>query len=456
MIASTPTRSRAASRPRLLQACVDAFRQPDLRNKLLFTFALLAVFRFVASVPIPNINGPALKYIFSNSNSAAILGFLNVFSGGALKNFSVAAMGVYPYITASIIMQLLTPMIPRLQALSKEGEQGQNQIQLYTHYLTVPLAAFQAYAQIQIIRNTTTPFGPALTHIGITNGNLLPTIAIITSMVAGTLFLVWLGELITDRGIGNGVSLIIFAGIVAGLPGLLASAGISGSTAGISRLILLVLIVVGLILAIVYFQEAERRVPVQYAKSVFRGGRMYRQSGQSFIPLKVNAAGMIPLLFAFSIMIFPGFVANYFRNSASGAIRSIASSLQTAFDPRGGVYEIFVFILVVGFTFFYTMVIFQQQNLSENLQKQGGFIPGIRPGRPTQEYVTRVVTRITWAGAIFLGAVSVVPYVATRFTGATQFTISATALLIVVGVVVDTMKQLEAQLLMRNYEGFIR
>jgi preprotein translocase subunit SecY len=455
MIATTPkTRS---NRPRLLQACVDAFRQPDVRQKLLLTFALLAVFRFVAAVPIPNVNPQALKYVFSASSSASVLGFLNVFSGNALKQMSIAAMGVYPYITAQIVMQLLTPMVPRLQALSKEGEAGRNQIERYSHYLTVPLAFFQGYAQLQIIHGIVAPNGAsAISNIGFTGGNLLPTLAILCSMTAGTLFLVWIGELITDHGIGNGVSLIIFAGIVAGLPSLLGSVGISGSAIGISRLVLLVLIVLGLILAIVYFTEAERRVPVQYAKSVFRGGRMYRQSGQSYIPLKVNAAGMIPLIFAFSIMIFPSFVANYFRNSASGGIRSIAAWVQTAFDPRGGVYEIFVFLLVIAFTFFYTMVVFQQQNLAENLQKQGGFIPGIRPGRPTQEYVTRVVTRITWAGALFLGFVTVVPYFATRFTGGVQFTISAAALLIVVGVVIDTMKQLEAQLLMRNYEGFIR
>jgi preprotein translocase subunit SecY len=456
MIPQTQQRNRGASRPRLLQACVDAFRQPDLRDKLLFTFALLAVFRFVAAVPIPNVNSSALKYIFESSSSASVLGFLNVFSGGALKQMSVAAMGVYPYITASIIMQLLTPMIPSLQALNKEGEQGRNQVQLYTHYLTVPLAIFQGYAQLQIVHNTTTPSGPAIGNIGLTGSSLLPTLAALASMVAGTLFLVWLGELITDRGIGNGISLIIFTGIIAGLPSLLGNVGINGSGVGISRLVILIAVVLILVLSIVYFQEAERRVPVQYAKSVFRSGRMYRQSGQSFIPLKVNAAGMIPLLFAYSIGIFPGFLANFFRNSASGTVRDVAAGMQTAVDPRGGLYQIFVFVLVMGFTFFYTMVIFQQQNLAENLQKQGGFIPGIRPGRPTAEYVTRVVTRITWAGAVFLGIVAVVPYFATRFTGNTQFTISATAFLIVVGVVIDTMKQLEAQLLMRNYEGFIR
>src|SRR5487761_933063 len=209
MIPQTQPRAKS-TRPRLLQACVDAFRQPDLRQKLLFTFALLAVFRLVAAVPIPNVNRAALQYIFSSSSSAAVLGFLNVFSGGALKSLSVAAMGVYPYITASIIMQLITPMVPRLQALSKEGEQGRNQIQLYTHYLTVPLAFFQAYAQLQIIHNTTTPSGPAIAAVGFTGASALPTVAMLASMVAGSLFLVWLGELITDHGIGNGVSLIIF------------------------------------------------------------------------------------------------------------------------------------------------------------------------------------------------------------------------------------------------------
>jgi preprotein translocase subunit SecY len=452
MVPRTQQRQRS-TRPRLLQACIDAFRQPDLRDKLLFTFALLAIFRFVAAVPIPNVNAQVLDYIFKSSNSATVLGFINVFSGGALKTMSIAALGVYPYITSSIIMQLMTPIVPRLQALNKEGEQGRNQIQLYTHYLTVPLAIFQGVAQIKIIESQQ---AGAITHFGLGRADLLPTLAMLASLVAGTLFLIWLGELITDRGIGNGISLIIFAGIIAGFPSLLGTVGISGSGAGISRLVVLVLVVLVLLLGIVYFQEAERRVPVQYAKSVFRSGRMYRQSGQSFIPLKVNAAGMIPLLFAYSIGIFPGFVANYFQSSASAAVRSAAHWLNTAVDPRGALYNIFVFILVMGFTFFYTMVIFQQQNLAENLQKQGGFIPGIRPGRPTQEYVTRVVTRITWAGAVFLGVVAVMPFFATRFIGNAQLQISATAFLIVVGVVIDTMKQLEAQLLMRNYEGFIR
>ena len=452
MIPRTQPRARS-TRPRLLQACIDAFRQPDLRDKILYTLALLAIFRLVAAVPTPNVNRQALDQVFQSTGTGAVLGFINVFSGGALRNFSVAAMGVYPYITASIIVQLMTPIVPKLTALNKEGEQGRNQIQLYTHYLTVPLCLFQGIAQVKIM-NQTVP--GAVGRFGLAPGDLLPTIAMLASLVAGTLFLIWLGELITDHGIGNGISLIIFAGIIAGLPTTPSTAGLSVTGVGISRLLILIGVVVLLLLAIVYFQEAERRVPVQYAKSVFRSGRMYRQSGQSFIPLKVNAAGMIPLLFAFSIVIFPGFIANYFQGSASSAVRTAAHWLNTAVDPRGALYNVLVFILVMGFTFFYTMVIFQQQNLAENLQKQGGFIPGIRPGRPTHEYVTRVVTRITWAGAVFLGVVSVVPWIATRFTGNTSFQISATAFLIVVGVVIDTMKQLEAQLLMRNYEGFIR
>jgi preprotein translocase subunit SecY len=381
-----------------------------------------------------------------------VLGFLNVFSGNALRKLSVAALGVYPYITASIVMQILVPIIPRLQALSKEGEQGRNRIQLYTHWLAVPLCLLQGYAQLTILTNTSPP---VLRNFGFSStDNILPTIATLGSVVAGTLFLVWIGELITERGIGNGISVIIFGGIVAGIPSLAGNSVFSAS--GIAAVMLLGVIFFILIVAIVIFNEATRRVPVQYSRSVFRGGRMYRQSGQTYIPLKVNSAGMIPLLFAFSLMILPSFIANYFQSSGTGWIRSFASDLRVWFQPNGLIYQIAVFFMVIAFTFFYTIIVFQQQNVAENLQKQGGFIPGIRPGRPTSEYINRVLFRITWAGALFLGIVSVIPYVATRLTGVQALTISATGLLIVVGVVIDTMKQLEAQLLMRNYEGFIR
>jgi len=450
-VAQPPTASQG-NRPRLLQACIDAFRQPDVREKLLFTFAMLVVFRAIAHVPLPNVNQAALTDAF---NGNAVLGFLNVFSGNTLRRLSVATTGVYPYITASIVMQILVPVVPRLQALSKEGERGQNQIQLYTHWLTVPLCLFQAYAQLSLLTRTSTAAGPVLRDFGLFSASsFVPTVATLASVLAGTLFSIWIGELITEKGIGNGISILIFGGIVAGIPSLAGNNVFSAS--GVAAIMLLAVMTFILIICIVIFNEATRRVPVQYSRSVFRGGRMYRQSGQTYIPLKVNSAGMIPLLFAFSLMILPSFIAQYFATSATGWVRDVAHWMQTAFQPNGVVYQVAVFFLVMVFTFFYTIIVFQQQNVAENLQKQGGFIPGIRPGRPTSEYINRVLFRITWAGALFLGVVSIVPYIATRLTGVQALTISATGFLIVVGVVIDTMKQLEAQLLMRNYEGFIR
>ncbi len=443
MIAS---RAQQTQRPRLLQALVDAFQQPDLRRKLLFTFAMLVVFRFVAHVPIPGINPDLLKKAFENN---AILGFLNLFSGGALRNLSVAALGVYPYITASIIIQVMIPIVPSLQALSKEGEQGRNKIQMYTHWLTVPLAVVQGYSQLIVLQRS-----GAITGVGLTGSEALPTLAGVISMAAGTMFLVWVGELITENGIGNGVSIIIFSGIVASLPSMLPS--IANSSAGLAGIGLMVLLVIGLLASIVFVQEAQRRVPVQYARSLFRGGRMYRQSGATHVPLRVNSAGMIPLIFAYSLVIFPSAAAQAFQGSSTSWVANTADFIVNVFTPEGGPYYLMVFLLVVIFTFFYTLVIFQQQNLAENLQKQGGFIPGIRPGRPTQEYIMRVLVRITWAGGIFLGLVAVVPFFVTRFTDVQSLTISSAGLIIVVGVVLDTMRQLEAQLLMRDYGGFIR
>jgi preprotein translocase subunit SecY len=437
-----------SNRPRLLQAGIDAFSQPDVRGKIMFTVAMLLIFRFVAHVPVPGVDRERLQATF---DSNAILGFMNIFSGGALENLSVAALGVYPYITATIVMQLAVPLIPRLQALQQEGESGRQRIQLYQHWITVPLAAVQGYAQLLLIQQL-----GGIGNIGFSGGNALPTVATIVSLIAGTMFLVWLGELITERGVGNGISLIIFGGIVAGLPGLIGRGVLTGTGAALGGILLLVAVAVAVVALIVYFQEAQRRIPVQYARSSIKGGRMYRQQGQSHIPLRVNSAGMIPLIFAFSIMIFPPVVAQFVAETADvGWIRNIAQFVQTALTPSGGVYWILVFAMVVGFAFFYTMVMFQQQNLAENLQRQGGFIPGIRPGRPTQEYITRVLIRITWGGAIFLGFIAVLPFLATRLTNVQALQISATGLLIVVGVVIDTMRQLEAQMMMRNYEGFI-
>jgi len=424
---------------------LDAFSLPDLRRRILLTVGILIIFRFVAHVPLPGVDREALQLLFERN---AMLGMLDMFSGGAMRNFSIAAMGVFPYITSSIIMMLLVPVIPQLQAISREGEAGRRKINLITHWLTVPLAAIQGYGQLILLQRE-----------GVVGTSaLLPTVAIVISLIAGTLFCVWLGELITEYGIGNGISMIIFAGIVAGLPqmigrGFLARENFSG-------LAMYTFIAIATIAIIVIFTEAHRRIPVQYARSVFRGGRMLRQSGSSHIPLRVNTAGMIPLIFAMSVVIFPSIVASYFANP-TGAEPNLANHIMNLFNPMAALplglfYWGFFFLLVIGFAFFWTIIVFQQQDLPGTLQRQGGFIPGIRPGRQTNDYLNNVIKRITWGGALFLAAVALMPFMAREVTNVQVIQLSSMGLLIMVGVALDTMKQLEAQLVMRRYEGFIK
>jgi preprotein translocase subunit SecY len=431
--------------------------------KLLFTFAMLVVFRFVAHVPVPAADSGALDAMASGeAQLPALLGMLDIFSGGALRTVGIAMMGVYPYITASIIMQLLIPVIPRLQALQREGEVGRKKLNQYTHYLMVPLALMQGYGQLELLSRTTVEVNgvatPLVGDIGLSGDQLLPTAAMLLSMVAGTVFLVWLGERITEKGIGNGISIIIFGGIVSVLPQNIYR---SQEFAGTLGLILLVLLMLGIAFFIVYVTEAVRRIPVQYSRSMFRGGRMYKQTGGTHIPLKVASAGMIPLIFAYAFLMFPATIASYFENSSNSWVSGGADFVTTMFSPGGWIYWALLFLLVVGFTFFYTLVLFQQQNLAETLQRQGGFVPGIRPGRPTGEYLNKVIVRITWGGAFFLGFVAVAPLLSRALVGGgdqntTLFLISSAGLLIVVGVVLDTMRQIEGQLLMRQYEGFIK
>ena len=430
--------------PRLLQAAIDAFSIPDLRAKILFTLAMLTLYRFIAHISIPGIDPDRVSDLVQNNQ---LLGFLDLFSGGAFRRMSIVALGVFPYITASIVIQLLTPVVPSLQNLSREGEAGRAKINRMVHWLTVPIALAQGYGQLLLLQQSN------ILAVGFTGAELLPTVAALTSIVAGTLFLVWLGELITERGIGNGISLIIFAGIVAGFPGLLSQGFVNrDDLLGVGFFALIGILIIALI---VMFNEAHRRIPVQYGRSIFRGGRMYRQSGATYLPLRINSAGMIPLIFAFSIVILPGTIATYLATS-SGWVGEVAIFFADLLVPSKPLYWIMVFILVVIFTFFYTLVVFNQQNLAENLQRNGGFVLGIRPGKPTQEYLNRVIIRITMGGAIFLGFIAVVPYLASLITDVQAIALSSTALLIMVGVGLDTMRQLEAQLMMRNYEGFLK
>jgi preprotein translocase subunit SecY len=422
---------------------LDAFSLPDLRRRILITIGILVIFRFIAHVPLPGVDQSALQSLFERN---ALLGMLDMFSGGAMRRLSVAAMGVYPYITASIIMMLLVPVIPRLNALSREGESGRNKINLITHWMVVPLASVQGYGQLVFLQregvlSSTTP---------------LPMVSMVLSMVAGTIFLVWLGELITEYGIGNGISIIIFGGIVAQLPEMIGQGFLARENfLGLSAYVIIAVIT---IMIIVIFTEAHRRIPVQYAKSVFRSGRMYRQSGTTHIPLRVNAAGMIPLIFAMSIVLFPGIVASYFSNPVEPNFANWVMGLfnPNAALPLGLFYWGLYFVMAVAFAFFYTMVIYQQQDLPGVLQRQGGFIPGIRPGKNTQSYLNGVINRITWGGALFLACIAVMPFAARQITDVQVIQLSSLGLLIMVGVVLDTMKQLEAQLVMRRYEGFIR
>jgi len=428
----------------MLQAMINAFRLPDLRRRLLVTLIILVIFRLFVAVPIPGVNQEKLADLFKGNQ---FLSLLDLFAGGAMSRLSIAMMGVYPYITSTIIIQLLTPIIPKFEEWSKEGEAGRRRLNQIMHWLTVPLAMLQGFAQISAYANQ-----GIITNWGFdTLASSLSTIAILVTVTTGTIVAVWLGELISEAGIGNGVSIIILANIVARLPSQIGSTLILGQNwLGIIVFFAIAIVTVA---AIVLVQEGERRIPVNYARRV-RGRRVY--GGQStHVPVKVLSAGMIPLIFALSILAFPTIIGSYMQYG-EGWVGDVGRTLMSAFDQSSIIYWASYFFMTIGFTYFYTMVIFEQQNLAENLQKQGGFIPGIRPGRPTQDYLTRILNRVTLFGAIFLGTVAVLPYFARLITGVQTMSLESTSVLIVVGVVLDTMRQLEAQLLMRHYEGFIK
>jgi preprotein translocase subunit SecY len=428
----------------MLEAVRNAMRLPDLRNKILFTLGILVIYRLAAHIPVPGVDPAALSQVFTTNQ---LLGFLDLFSGGALSNFSVVAMGVYPFITAQIIMQLAIGIIPQLEQMVKEGgDAGRARINQITHLLAIPLAALQGFGQAIVLTQSNPP---VLTSFGFQEYPL-ETFAIIFTLTAGTVFAVWLGELITEQGIGSGVSIIIFGGIVAQVPSRIGQLIASNPIALLVFLVVTVVTIVG----IIFINEGVRRVPVMYAKRV-RGNKVV--GGQStFIPLKVNSSGMIPLIFAVSILIFPSVIANYFTGSGIEWVQSLALAVVNAFNQNSPIYWLIYFLMVIGFTYFYTDVIFRQQNLPEVLQNQGGAIPGIRPGKNTENYLNGVLQRITLVGAVFLGVVAIIPFLVRDVTETTSLIITSTGLLIVVGVVLDTMKQLQAQLVMRHYEGFIK
>ncbi|MBI5404921.1 MAG: preprotein translocase subunit SecY [Candidatus Kerfeldbacteria bacterium] len=424
----------------MLEKLGQIWRVRDLRKKVLFVFAMLVVFRVVAHIPVPGVDPDALKNFFGSNQ---LLGLLNVFSGGGLENFSVVMLGVGPYITASIIFQLLTMIIPALERLQKEGEQGYQKINQWTRLLAVPLAVLQAFSTITLLRQQGQGIIPSMSTF-----EFVTAVVVITG---GTMFLMWIGELITEQKIGNGISLLIFAGIVASIPtSLQQTIAVFDST----KIFTYALIgVVGLITiaAIVFITEAQRNIPVSYARRI-RGNQAFG-GVDTHLPLRVNQAGVIPIIFAVSLVVFPPLVAQFFSNSAIGWLATAARQTIVLFQNQI-FYAAIYFFLVVAFTYFYTTVVFHPQQIAENLQKQGGFIPGIRPGQNTAEYLRYVSNRIMLAGALFLGAVAVLPNILQSATNLSTLVVGGTSLLIVVAVVIETVKQIDAQLVMRDYEGF--
>jgi preprotein translocase subunit SecY len=422
----------------MLRTFLNAFRVADIRKKIAFTAAMLALYRIGAYIPAPGINIDAVKDISENFGGSNVLGFLNLFSGGSLQRFAIFALGIMPYITASIMLQLLQVVLPSLDKLRKEGEVGQQKITQYTRYLTVALAFGQSIGYVFLFRTFSS--GGADVVDGFTFGRVF---IIVTTLTAGCVLIMWLGELITQRGIGNGISLMIFASIAAGLPN-----GISKWWNNPDQIFVVIMpfLALAIIAAIVFMQEGQRRIPVQYAKRVV--GRRMQEGQSTYLPLRVNMAGVIPVIFAASLMAFPPTVGELTQ-------ASWARDFSTFFSPNGAAYLVGECILIIVFTYFYTAVTFNPVEQADNLKKFGGFIPGVRPGRPTAEYLDRILARLTFPGALYLAAVAALPTILINQTSA-NFYFGGTSILIVVGVALDTMKQLEAQMMMRNYEGFLK
>lgn len=417
------------------------FRDPELKRKFLFTLFIFFAFRIFAFLPVPAINLEKLRVLFSQNQ---FLSLLDIFSGGTLINFSVMALGLNPYINASIVIQLLTVIFPRLEQLSKEGEYGRYKINQYTRFLTVPLTVVQAVGIFVLLKNQKI--------IGV-----LPPLeffSFIFTMVAGTFILVWFGELISEFGLGNGISLLIFAGIVARVPVIFGKTLATINQELIFNIIIFVILAVVVVASIVFINESIRKIPVFYAKRI-KGNRMY-QGATNYLPLKLNQAGVIPIIFAVSFVLFPQLIGNFFSYAKNPAVAGFARFLVRFFTPSGFFYNFFYFILVIAFTYFYTIVVFNPQKIAEEIQKHGGFIPGIRPGLATKEYLQKILYKITSVGAIFLGVIAILPAIMSKITGINNLVIGGTGMLIVVSVILETFKMVEAQLVMRSYDRFVK
>jgi preprotein translocase subunit SecY len=422
----------------VLQTLANSFRVHEIRMKIAFTAAMLLLYRLGAYIPAPGIDTAAVKDLESNFSGNGILPFLNLFSGGSLSRLSLFALGIMPYITASIILQLMTVVVPSLERLSKEGEVGQQKITQYTRYLTVGLAFLQSLGYVYLFKS----FSAGGTSV-VGTLTFPKLMMIVIALTAGCTLLMWLGELITQRGIGNGISLLIFASIASRIP-----AGIQAWWTNPDQVFVVMMpfIALAVIVGIVYVQEGQRRIPVQYAKRVV--GRRMTTGGQTYLPLRVNMAGVIPVIFAASIMAFPPTIGQLLNTPA-------ALDFAAFFSPNSWAYVVGEVFFIIIFTYFYTAVTFNPVDQAENLKKYGGFIPGVRPGRPTAEYLDRILSRLTFPGALYLGAVAALPTILINQTSA-NFFFGGTSILIVIGVALDTVKQLEAQLMMRNYEGFLK
>lgn len=409
----------------------------NLRNNLLFVFSMLIIFRLAAHIPMPGINTAELKTLLENNQ---VLGLMNLFSGGTMENFSVVMLGVAPYITSSIIFQLLTMVVPKLEELSKEGESGQRKINMYTRVTAVPLALLQAYGMIKLLSQSNAAI--------IGDISFFKVAAIMMTITGGTIFLMWIGELITEKQVGNGISLLIFAGIVAALPQALKNAIINYNPSDLYTYALFVVAAIATVVGVVIISEGQRNIPVSYAKQM-RGGRMFG-GAQTHLPLRVNMAGVIPIIFAISIILVPSMIAQFFILDAGWA-GSVAKLVLTLFNNQL-FYGVAYFLLVFGFTYFYTAVVFHPQKIAENLQRQGGFVPGIRPGKQTEEYLQNTMNKLLFAGALFLGLIAVLPLLLRALTDSQNLVIGGTSLLIVVSVAIETAKQIDAQIAMHEYD----